>query len=91
MIHLLKNRVFPTSKQNKGVNIEDAQSTRSFHWNHGNKNGLNVIFYDIEKVHTTAKPEANGDWQRLRTRFFLYRQHLYKQRQAGIGKKLNKY
>ena len=53
-------QAFPPPKQTKGVNIEDAQSTKLYHYNHGNKHDPSVIFYDIEQVHTTAKPEVKG-------------------------------
>ena len=58
-------QVFPPPKQTKGVNIEDAQSTKLFLKNHGNKHDPSVIFYNIEQVHTTAKPEVKGDCQYL--------------------------
>ena len=48
MPYFHSKQVFPAPKQTKGVNIEDAQSTKLFHW-----------------YFTSAKPETNGDWQRL--------------------------
>ena len=54
-------QVFPAPKQTKGVNIEDAQRTNLFHKNHWNQHGPSGIFYDIEQVHTTAKPQVNTE------------------------------
>ena len=54
-------QVFPPPNQTKGVNIEDVQSTKLFHQNHENKHDPSVMFYDIQQVHTTAKPEVKGD------------------------------
>ena len=48
------------SSQTNWVNIKDGRSAKLFH--HGNKHDSCAMFYDIEQVHMTAKPEANWDW-----------------------------
>ena len=52
-------QVFPAPKQTKGVDIEDALSTKLFHYDHGNEHDPIVILYDIEQVEKTVNPEGN--------------------------------
>lgn len=60
MTYFHSRQVFAAPKQTKWVNIKDARSAKLFH--HGNKHDPCAMFYDIEQVHMTAKPEANWDW-----------------------------
>ena len=62
MIYIHCKQGFPASKYTKWVNIEDAQSTKLFHWDYRNKHNP---WSHIEQVHTTAKPDSNGDWHCL--------------------------